>query len=125
LARVEALLRRSRAGSPAAAGTAGLPAVFRLGEASIDRRRFIATVAGREAELTARELRLAEVLAAPPGTVLTRDALLNAVWGVGYFGTTRTLDQHIAQLRKKVEVRPEEPRAIVTVHGVGYRLDGA
>ena len=91
--------------------------------AEIDRRKFTATVAGRTSDLTARELRLAEVLAAHPGEVLTRDALLNAVWGVGYFGTTRTLDQHVAQLRKKVEAVPDEPRTILTVHGVGYRLD--
>lgn len=124
LARVEALLRRSRTtaveqGSAAAA----LPPVFRMGAAEIDRRKFTATVAGRTSDLTARELRLAEVLAAHPGEVLTRDALLNAVWGIGYFGTTRTLDQHVAQLRKKVEAVPDEPRTILTVHGVGYRFD--
>ena len=79
-------------------------------------------MAGRgPAALTARELKLLEVFAAHPGEVLTRDALLNAVWGVDYFGTTRTLDQHVAQLRKKVEREPESPAAIVTTHGVGYR----
>ncbi len=124
LARVEALLRRSRTTAVESAGAdAVLPAVFRLGAAEIDRRKFTATIAGRTGELTARELRLAEVFAAHPGEVLTRDALLNAVWGVGYFGTTRTLDQHVAQLRKKVEAVPDEPRAIITVHGVGYRHD--
>ncbi len=119
LARVEALLRR--------AGALGgklkepeLPPVFHLGAAEIDRRSYTVTVAARTAMLTARELRLAEVLAAHPGEVLTRDLLLNAVWGVDYLGTTRTLDQHIAQLRKKVESDPETPVAIVTVHGVGY-----
>lgn len=125
LARVEALLRRARAAGAAVAAAGELPAVFRLGEARIDRRRFSAAVAGREAELTARELKLAEIFAANPGMVLARDALLNAVWGINYFGTTRTLDQHVAQLRKKIEVRPAAPRAIVTVHGVGYRYDGA
>ena len=70
--------------------------------------------------LTARELRLAEVFAAHPGEVLTRDRLLNLVWGVNYFGTTRTLDQHVAQLRKKIST-PKSPEPIVTVHGVGYR----
>lgn len=124
LARVEALLRRSRTTAVESAGAdATLPAVFRLGPAEIERRKFTAKIAGRTSELTARELRLAEVFAAHPGEVLTRDALLNAVWGVGYFGTTRTLDQHVAQLRKKVEAVPDEPRVIVTVHGVGYRYD--
>jgi DNA-binding response OmpR family regulator len=126
LARVEALLRRSRAGAPdAGAATADLPPTFRLGAAEIDRRKFTATLKGKSAApLTARELKLAEVFVAHRGDVLTRDALLNAVWGVDYFGTTRTLDQHVAQLRKKVEADPENPAAIVTVHGVGYRCEG-
>ncbi|HWA24762.1 MAG TPA: response regulator transcription factor [Lacunisphaera sp.] len=122
LARVEALLRRARISSPALE-SAELPPVFRLGAAEIDRRKFSVTVAGRTASLTAREMKLAELFAAHPGEVLTRDALLNAGWGVDYFGTTRTLDQHVAQLRKKVETDPEEPRVIVTVHGIGYRHD--
>ncbi|MDI1250818.1 MAG: response regulator transcription factor [Lacunisphaera sp.] len=122
LARVEALLRRARASGPALSAVE-LPPVFRLGAAEIDRRKFTATVAGRTTALTAREMKLAEVFAAHPGAVLTRDALLNAGWGVDYFGTTRTLDQHVAQLRKKVEPAPDEPKAIVTVHGVGYRYD--
>ncbi len=127
LARVEALLRRARVSAAAANGGAAdaaatLPVVFRLGEAEIDRNAFTVRRPGRAAEpLTARELRLAEVFAAHAGETLTRDRLLNAVWGVGYFGTTRTLDQHVAQLRKKIEPEPENPRAILTVHGVGYR----
>jgi len=124
LARVEALLRRARTAAPAPAGVE-LPAVFQLGAAAIDRGRFTATIGGRTTALTARELKLAEVFAANPGQVLSREALLNAVWGVDYFGTTRTLDQHVAQLRKKVEAEPDEPRAILTVHGVGYRCEAA
>jgi DNA-binding response OmpR family regulator len=124
LARVEALLRRSRAARLPADPAAELPPVFRFGAAEVDRRRYTATVAGREpAALTARELKLLEVFAAHPGEVLTRDALLNAVWGIDYFGTTRTLDQHVAQLRKKIELQADSPAAIVTVHGVGYRHD--
>ena len=121
LARVEALLRRSRPG-PATDGT-DLQPTFMLGAAAIDRRKFTANIGGRTAALTARELKLAEVFARHRGEVLTRDTLLNAVWGVGYFGTTRTLDQHVAQLRKKVEAAPDTPVTIVTVHGVGYRYD--
>jgi DNA-binding response OmpR family regulator len=121
LARVEALLRRGRANS--APATKPLPAIFRLGAAEIDRQKFSAKISGRVSGLTARELRLAEVFAQHPGEVLTRDALLNTVWGVDYFGTTRTLDQHVAQLRKKVESSPDTPVTIVTVHGVGYRCD--
>jgi DNA-binding response OmpR family regulator len=128
LARVEALLRRSRTsadkGAMRGSGGAELPPVFRFGAAEIDRKKFTASVTGREAvALTARELKLLEVFAAGAGEVLTRDALLNAVWGVDYFGTTRTLDQHVAQLRKKVEADAESPAAIVTVHGIGYRYE--
>jgi DNA-binding response OmpR family regulator len=128
LARVEALLRRGRASSAAASAQAGaeLAPCFRLGSAEVDRRAFSVRLAGRTAEsLTARELKLAEVFAAHVGETLTRDQLLNAVWGLGYSGTTRTLDQHVAQLRKKVEVDPEEPRTILTIHGVGYRCVAA
>jgi DNA-binding response OmpR family regulator len=121
-ARVEALLRRSRVGG-AESGGAAIAAVFALGAAAIDRHKFSATVGGQSTALTARELKLAEVFASHPGQVLTRDALLNAVWGVDYFGTTRTLDQHVAQLRKKIEAKENAPAAIVTVHGVGYRYD--
>ena len=128
LARVEALLRRGRRSSSGAADTASASAgapVFHLGNAQIDRRTFTARRPGGEAvALTAREMKLAETLAAHAGETLTRDALLNAVWGVDYFGTTRTLDQHVAQLRKKIEADPEAPRAILTVHGVGYRCVG-
>jgi DNA-binding response OmpR family regulator len=133
LARVEALLRRGRSSAAAATGAtstlaaeAALPRVFRLGAAEIDRNAFTARLPGREPEtLTARELRLALVFAVHCGETLSRDQLLNAVWGVGYVGTTRTLDQHVAQLRKKVELQPEAPRGIVTVHGVGYRCEAS
>ncbi len=126
LARVEALLRRGRTTAAGnGASVAALPPLFKLGTAEIDRRKFSATVAGRTTALTARELKLAEVFAAQAGEVLSRDALLNAVWGVDYFGTTRTLDQHVAQLRRKIEPSAESASCIVTVHGVGYRYDGA
>ena len=122
IARIEALLRRSRIGA-AESPASTLAPVFMLGSAAIDRRKFCATVGRQAVALTARELKLAEVFANHPGEVLTRDALLNAVWGVDYFGTTRTLDQHVAQLRKKIEGGGNAPPAIVTVHGVGYRYD--
>jgi DNA-binding response OmpR family regulator len=122
LARVEALLRRARTnGSEPDAGS--LPVVFLLGAASIDRRKFTCTVGGKSTALTARELKLAEVFATRPGEVLTRDALLNTVWGIEYFGTTRTLDQHVAQLRRKIEAAPNAASPIHTVHGVGYRYE--
>lgn len=123
LARVEALLRRSRISADSSdANATELPAVFSFGAGQVDRRKFEWRLPSHPAvPLTARELKLVEIFATHPDEVLSRDALLNAAWGVDYFGTTRTLDQHVAQLRKKVEVTPEEPKVILTVHGVGYR----
>src|SRR5688572_21714217 len=82
LARVEALLRRARLSGSGETAAADLPPVFALGGASIDRRKFTASVSDRSTPLTARELKLAEVFAAHPAEVLTRDMLLNSVWGV-------------------------------------------
>jgi DNA-binding response OmpR family regulator len=119
LARIAAVLRRSRTRS--APQDDPLPDVLAFGPAEVNRKTYTATLRGKSADLTARELRLIEVFYLRPGEVLTRDDLLNDVWGTNYMGTTRTLDQHIAQLRKKIEPRPEAPQVIVTVHGVGYR----
>ena len=122
LARVAAVLRRSQPkrevvvkASPQA------PVRFRFGTAEIDTRRFRATRGNKRFDLTAREVALLHYFQARPDEVLSRDELLNAVWGIEYYGTTRTLDQHIAQLRKKVESDPTRALHIVTVHGVGYR----
>lgn len=123
LARIAAVLRRSRAGAIPAApdGTSVLPHRFAFGTAMVDRKTYTVTCRGRSDPLTARELKLIEFFVSRPNEVIGRDELLNRVWGLTYYGTTRTLDQHIAQLRKKVEVDPEAPAAILTVHGVGYR----
>ena len=73
-------------------------------------------------ELTARELKLLQLFHAHPGEVFSRDKLLNEVWGYNYFGTTRTLDQVIVQLRKKLADNADAPRHLLTVHGVGYKM---
>ena len=119
LARVAAVLRRSRASAEKSADD--LPEELVFGAARIQRRSFTGSRGRHTFVLTAREIKLVECLARHPGDVLSREQLLNEVWGVAYYGTTRTLDQHIAQLRKKVEADPAEPRHILTVHGVGYR----
>jgi len=72
-------------------------------------------------DITERELRLIQFFHQHPGEVLSRDTLLNEIWGINYLGTTRTLDQHIAKLRKKIEADPSTPKVITTVHGIGYR----
>jgi DNA-binding response OmpR family regulator len=120
LARVHAAFRRHDTTAPAAPAAAD---TFYFGATLVDRRRFTATRDGVTAPLTARELRLLEVFHARKGEVLSRDQLLNEVWGIDYFGTTRTLDQHVAQVRKKVE-GDGPARLIKTVHGIGYQYVG-
>ena len=121
LARIAAALRRSRQTGTNHGGEA-LPDEFDFGAARISRKTYTGRAGRKTFELTPREMKLLEVFAAHPDEVLSRDMLLNEVWGVSYYGTTRTLDQHIAQLRKKVESSAAAPSAIVTVHGIGYRF---
>ncbi len=123
LARIAALLRRARAanGGGARIGAQAHDAVFPFGRAQVDVRRYKARVGKKTLDLTAREVQLLQLFRAHPGEVLSRDQILNAAWGINYFGTTRTLDQHIAKLRKKVEADPANPRCLETIHGVGYR----
>jgi len=122
LARISAVLRRANLSEISEKEKQKAPAQFSFGPAEIDRRKYEVRVGERRTSLTARELALIDYLYAHPDEVLSRDELLNAVWGIDYLGTTRTLDQHIAQLRKKVEPAPAKPSVIITVHGIGYRF---
>ncbi|MCX6890494.1 MAG: response regulator transcription factor, partial [Verrucomicrobia bacterium] len=119
LARIHALLRRAT--PPSASGTPG-QAAFQIGNATIDPKTFELKRGKKAEELTARELKLLQLFYAHPGEVLSRDRLLNEVWGYNYYGTTRTLDQVIVQLRRKLGDSGDEPRHLLTVHGVGYKL---
>jgi len=127
LARIAAVLRRAATtAAPRPQDKVPVPpAVFAFGAAQIDCKQMRATRGKQTADLSARELKLIEFFRAHPDEVLSRDQLLNAAWGINYLGTTRTLDQHIVHLRKKIEKAPEEPAAILTVHGVGYRYQPA
>jgi two-component system alkaline phosphatase synthesis response regulator PhoP len=119
LARVEALLRRS------AAATAGTPAIgdsFRFGDIAIDFRRAEVTKAGQLLDLSAREFKLLRYFVEHRGAALTRDELLNEVWGYNAMPSTRTVDVHVAWLRQKLEDNPRHPQYIVTVHGLGYKF---
>jgi DNA-binding response OmpR family regulator len=118
LARIQALLRRS--GSSASIQTDEKP--FKIGEATIDPKAFQVKRGKTTEELTAKEVKLLQVFHAHAGEVLSRDKLLNEVWGYNYYGTTRTLDQVIVQLRKKLGDHGDEPRHLLTIHGVGYKL---
>ena len=120
LARIKALLRRSgKAGATDKAGEP--PANFSIGPVEVDGRRYEMQAHGKTHSLTPRELKLLSLFRERPGEVLSRDYLLDQAWGIDYLGTTRTLDQHIVQLRKKVERKPTEPEWLLTVHGIGYR----
>ena len=115
-ARVHALLRRD----PAEAVPAP-PAPF--GDCVLDKRTFELKRGKKAVALSARELKLFQMFAAHPREVLSRDRLLNDVWGYEYYGTTRTLDQTIVQLRKKLADLGADPKQIATVHAVGYRWE--
>ncbi len=115
-ARVHALLRRDVAGS------ARVPAAA-FGDCSLDERTFELRRGKKTVALSARELKLFQLFAQHPREVLSRDRLLNDVWGYEYYGTTRTLDQTIVQLRKKLSDLGADPRQIATVHAVGYRWE--
>lgn len=115
MARIRALLRRS-------SSVASLPATLRFGDVEIDFRRYAARRDRRPVELTRKEFALLRCLASHAETVLTRDDLLNKVWGFDAYPLTRTVDNHIASLRAKLERDPARPLYIQTVHGVGYRF---
>jgi DNA-binding response OmpR family regulator len=117
LARIRAALRKRDA---VAEAEARQPLAF--GDVRIDPRRMEGLKGRRRFPLTARELELLRLFLSRQGQVLDRATLLDQVWGVRYEGTTRTLDQHVAQLRKKIEDDPSRPRFLLTVHGVGYRF---
>ena len=118
VARINALLRRSNA----SAGNSLSAEPFQIGSAAIDPKRYELRRGKTVEELTARELKLLQLFHAHPGEVFSRDKLLNEVWGYNYYGTTRTLDQVIVQLRKKLGDSADAPRHLITVHGVGYKL---
>jgi DNA-binding response OmpR family regulator len=115
LARVRALLRRTKV-------KGSLPDELRFEDVVVDFRRYEASKAGEAVSLTRKEFGLLRLFASRPGEVLTRDELLNEVWGYESYPTTRTVDNHIASLRSKLEANSAEPRHLLTVHGVGYKF---
>lgn len=116
-ARIRALLRRVRlhdARSPALAS--------RFGDLELRRDQGVVLKDGRELSLTKTEFHLLCEFADHPGMVLSRDQLLERVWGYDYLGDSRLVDAHVRRLRVKIEDRPDDPRLLVTVRGIGYRL---
>ncbi len=117
MARVKAVLRRV---SPPASA----PEVYRFSDVEVNIRGDAVLRAGAQVDLSAKEFALLAYFVSHPGETLSRDRLLDAVWGYENYPNTRTVDTHIVHLRQKLEPNPEEPRFILTVHGSGYKFVG-
>jgi DNA-binding response OmpR family regulator len=117
-ARIEAVLRR------AARPVAG-HAVYRFDDMTIDFKKYEATKSGEPLDLSPREFRLLQFFVERRGEVVSRDQILNHVWSYNSFPSTRTVDQHVAKLRQKIECAPNNPRFLLTVHGIGYKFIGS
>ena len=118
LARIEALLRRART------LTASSTDVYSFGDVEVDFRGAVVKRANALIELSSLELKLLRYLVEHRGAVLSRDELLEKVWGYDAMPVTRTVDVHIASLRQKLEANPARPEYIVTLHGLGYKFTG-
>ena len=115
MARVRALLRRTQE-------ALRLPTRLTFDDVELDFRSYTARRQGHPVEMTRKEFATLRLLAARAGSVVTRDELLNEVWGYESSPVSRTVDNHIASLRAKLEAVPSRPRRIQTVHGVGYKF---
>ena len=122
IARVRAALRRSADEEPTSITD---QEVLEIGDVRLDAGRHEVFVRGDPVPLPLKEFELLELLLANAGRVLTRDVLIDRIWGPNYFGDTKTLDVHIKRLRSKIERDPANPSRIVTVRGVGYRYERA
>jgi DNA-binding response OmpR family regulator len=117
LARVKAVLRR--------AGSAPRQVEkYSFGDVEVNVRSCQVSKRGKEMDFSSKEFELLKFFLHHPGETLSRDRLLEEVWGYDHFPTTRTVDAHIVRLRQKVEPKPDEPRFILTVHGTGYKFVG-
>ncbi|MGY2701636.1 MULTISPECIES: response regulator transcription factor [unclassified Nocardioides] len=116
VARIRAVLRRGQEPDLA-------PATLEAGPVRMDVERHVVTVDGAAQRLPLKEFELLEMFLRNPGRVLTRGQLIDRVWGSDYVGDTKTLDVHVKRLRAKIEPDPSEPKYLVTVRGLGYKLD--
>ena len=116
--RVEALLRRSQGTQTATDGER-----IAIGDLVIDKRRHEVSLGGARVDLTPLEFQILELLASEPGRAWSRNALLDQVWSTEYEGYQRNIDPHINRLRKKLEADPKNPHYVLTVRGVGYKLN--
>jgi DNA-binding response OmpR family regulator len=117
LARVKAILRRAAAGPKNQEHHS-------FGDVEVDLRRCRVVKSGRLLDVSSKEFELLKYFISHPGETLSRDRLLEDVWGYDNFPTTRTVDTHLVRLRQKLEPDPEQPQYFLTVHGTGYRFVG-
>jgi two-component system response regulator RegX3 len=121
VARLRAALRRG-ALSGTGEEVAGVGTVA-IGSISIDPEQHVVTIRGDVTKLPLKEFELLYILMSNAGRVLTRETLIDRVWGSDYFGDTKTLDVHVKRLRAKIEVEPSEPQLVVTIRGLGYKYE--
>jgi two-component system response regulator RegX3 len=119
-ARIRAALRRT---TTTEAGVSSSDSALVVGDVSIDPERHVVVIRDEQKKLPLKEFELLYVLVANAGRVMTREQLIDRVWGSDYYGDTKTLDVHIKRLRSKVEVDPADPRSIVTIRGLGYKFE--
>ncbi|MEE4375886.1 MAG: response regulator transcription factor [Candidatus Competibacteraceae bacterium] len=119
IARIRAVTRRCLSRQPSAKA-----ATLSFGDLEIFPKELRARRGEQTIDLSLRDVRILTLLHANPGEVVARDTLFDQCWGRDYLPNSRTLDQHIAKLRKRIERDPRHPQLILTVHGVGYRYDG-
>jgi two-component system, OmpR family, response regulator RegX3 len=122
VARMRAVLRRSNHIPKAGDRLGGTPETIEAGDVRVDTDQRRVFVRGEEVHLRRKEFELLHLLVENAGRVLTRDVLIDRIWGSDYIGDTKTLDVHIKRLRSRVEADPSEPALITTVRGVGYRF---
>ena len=120
VARMRAVLRRRPQDGSARAASGE---VLEVGDVRLDAERHEVEIRGEPVRLPLKEFELLEILLTNAGRVLTRDTLIDRVWGTDYVGDTKTLDVHVKRLRSKVEPEPSAPRYIVTVRGLGYKFE--
>jgi DNA-binding response OmpR family regulator len=120
VARIRAVTRRFLAVRGASDATRS----FRMGDLDVFPAELRARRGDRVIDLSLRDVKILEILHSHAGKALDRNALFNHCWGIDYLPSSRTLDQQVSQLRKRIEVDPRSPRIIRTVHGVGYRYEG-
>ncbi|MBW2702014.1 MAG: response regulator transcription factor [Deltaproteobacteria bacterium] len=119
IARIRAVTRRCLASRPEPEPKA----LFSIGDLEVSPAELRARRGTEVIELSLRDLRLLKLFADHPNEVMDRNTIMDECWGINYLPSSRTLDQHISQLRKRIELDPKNPRIILTVHGAGYRYD--